>query len=217
MVMNAILNRKSVRLYSNKIVEDSTIKSIIEAGVNAPSWVNVQPWHFIVVRSQSIKDVLAQAAGGQQQVKNASALICCVADMSAWDADKFSRVMEKQGRNAAVREFILNSDILNPSRLGEYETLLRTVEQMSYAIGYMTLRAEELGVGACIIGAIANELTHNQDNIATSVKELLGLNDKQVLLSLLTLGYEKEPSSSAKSRKDFEEVVSFEKVGCQFI
>ena len=88
---------------------------------------------------------------------------------------------------------------------------------MSYAIGYMTLRAEELGVGACIIGAIANELTHNQDNIATSVKELLGLNDKQVLLSLLTLGYEKEPSSSAKSRKDFEEVVSFEKVGCQFI
>lgn len=216
MVLNAILSRKSVRVYSDKVVENDTIKSIIEAGMNAPSWVNVQPWQFIVVRDNEKKELLAQASGGQQQVKNASALICCVADMSAWEADKFSRVMEKQGRNAAVRDYILNSDMLNPSRLGEYETLLRTVEQMSYAIGYMTLRAEELGVGCCIIGAIANELTQKGNNLVISTKELLGLNDKQVLLSLLTLGYEKEQSSTIKSRKEFDEVVSFEKVGQVF-
>ena len=213
MVANAILNRKSVRSYSDKPVEDKIIKEILTAGMMAPSWVNVQPWHFIVVKNQAVKDKLSIAANNQNQVKNASAVVCCVADMTAWEDDKFSKVMEKQGRNADVRNYILSNPVLNPSLLGEYETLLRTIEQMSYAIGYMTLRAEELGVGCCIVGAIANELTHNENNAATTVKELLGLNEKQILISLLTLGYEKEHIKTVKSRKDFDEVVSFEKLG----
>lgn len=114
--------------------------------------------------------------------------------------------------NADVRNYILQIRFKS-SLLGEYETLLRTIEQMSYAIGYMTLRAEELGVGCCIVGAIANELTHNENNAATTVKQLLGLNEKQILISLLTLGYEKEHIKTVKSRKDFDEVVSFEKLG----
>ena len=213
MVANAILNRKSVRSYSDKPVEDKIIKEILTAGMMAPSWVNVQPWHFIVVKNQAVKDKLSIAANNQNQVKNASAVVCCVADMTAWEDDKFSKVTEKQGRNADVRNYILSNPVLNPSLLGEYETLLRTIEQMSYAIGYMTLRAEELGVGCCIVGAIANELTHNENNAATTVKELLGLNEKQILISLLTLGYEKEHIKTVKSRKDFDEVVSFEKLG----
>ena len=216
MVLNAIMSRKSVRVYCDKDVTNDTVKSIIEAGMNAPSWVNVQPWQFIVVRDDAKKEILSQASGGQQQVKNASALICCVADMTAWENSKFSKVIEKQGRNASVRDYILNSDVLNPSRLGEFETLLRTVEQMSYAIGYMTLRAEELGVASCIVGAIANELTRSNDGMSVSVKELLGLNDKQVLLSILTLGYEEDKKISEKSRKDFDEVASLEVLGQKF-
>lgn len=217
MVLNAITNRKSVRVYSGKVVDDFTVKSIIEAGIMAPSWVNVQPWHFIVVRDDAKKELLSQASGGQQQVKNASALICCVADMTAWEDEKFSKVMEKQGRNEAVRNYILNSEMLNPSRLGAVETLLRTVEQITYAIGYMTLRAEELGVGCCIVGAVANELTQAQgSDIGSSVKEILGLNDKQVLHSILTLGYEDEKKPTVKSRKDFDEVVSYEVLGQRF-
>ncbi len=216
MVLNAITNRKSVRLYSDRIVSDEDIKSILNCGVMAPSWVNVQPWQFIVVKNQDHKEILSQAAGGQKQVSNASAVICCVADMSAWEADKFAKIMEKQGRNSQTIEYILSSTMLNPSLLGEYETLLRTVEQMSYAIGYMTLRAEELGIGCCIIGAVANELTLKDKNGFASVKEMLGLNDKQVLLSMLTLGYEKEIMPVQKSRKEFDEVVSLEKLGSKF-
>ena len=216
MVLNAITNRKSVRLYSDRIVSDEDIKSILNCGVMAPSWVNVQPWQFIVVKNQDHKEILSQAAGGQKQVSNASAVICCVADMSAWEADKFAKIMEKQGRNSQTIDYILSSTMLNPSLLGEYETLLRTVEQMSYAIGYMTLRAEELGIGCCIIGAVANELTLKDKNGFASVKEMLGLNDKQVLLSMLTLGYEKEFMPVKKSRKDFDEVISLEKLGSKF-
>ena len=216
MVLNAIINRKSVRSYSEKPVSDGDIKSILEAGIMAPSWVNVQPWQFIVVKNQEHKDILSKAAGGQKQVSSASALICCVADMTAWEADKFSKVMEKQGRDSQTREYILASKMLNPSLLGEYETLLRTVEQMSYAIGYMTLRAEESGIGCCIVGAVSNELTSKEEGSIRSVKEMLGLGEKQILHSILALGYEKAPSAALKSRKNFDEVVSFEKIGNKF-
>ncbi len=216
MVLNAIINRKSVRSYSEKPVSDEDIKSILQAGIMAPSWVNVQPWQFIVVKKQEHKDILSEASGGQKQVSSASAVICCVADMTAWETPKFSKVMEKQGKNSATREYILSSPILNPANLGEYETLIRTIEQMPYAIGYMTLRAEELGIGCCIIGALSNELTTKDKNNLISVKEMLGLNDKQILLSLITLGYEKEHSKTIKSRKDFDEVVSLEKSGIKF-
>ena len=216
MVLNAIINRKSVRSYSEKPVSDEDIKSVLQAGIMAPSWVNVQPWQFIVVKKQEHKDILSEASGGQKQVSSASAVICCVADMTAWETPKFSKVMEKQGKNSATREYILSSPILNPANLGEYETLIRTIEQMPYAIGYMTLRAEELGIGCCIIGALSNELTTKDKNNLISVKEMLGLNDKQILLSLITLGYEKEHSKTIKSRKDFDEVVSLEKLGVKF-
>ncbi len=216
MVLNAITNRKSVRVYSDRMVSDEDIKSILNCGIMAPSWVNVQPWKFVVVRNQEHKDILSRAAGGQKQVSSASAVICCVADMPAWEADKFAKIMEKQGRNSQMIDYILSSTMLNPSLLGEYETLLRTVEQMSYAIGYMTLRAEELGIGCCIVGAVSNELTTKDKNTFVSVKETLGLNEKQVLLSMLTLGYEKEKSITVKSRKDFDEVVSLEKLGSKF-
>ena len=216
MVLNAITTRKSVRTYSEKPVSDDDIKSILQAGIMAPSWVNVQPWQFIVVKNQEHKNILSEASGGQKQVSSASAVICCIADMTAWDIPKFSKVMEKQGKNSATREYILASPMLNPSNLGEYETLVRTIEQIPYAIGYMTLRAEELRIGCCIIGALSNELTTKDTNNLISVKEMLGLNDKQILLSLLTLGYEKDHTKTIKSRKDFDEVVSLEKMGVKF-
>ena len=81
----------------------------------------------------------------------------------------------------------------------------------------MTLRAQELGVGCCIVGAVANELTHNNDGVGTSVKEALGLGEKQVLLSMLTLGYQQESNSANKSRKEFDEVVSMETFGSRFL
>ena len=218
MVMQAILNRKSVRQYSEQEIPDEVIKNILEAGRLAPSWVNVQPWHFIVVKNQDTKDILSQASGGQKQVKEASVVICCIADMNAWDKKTFSKVMEKQGKNLVTREFILNSPMLNPSLAGEYETLLRTVEELTYAVSYMTLEAEEQGIGACIVGAVTNEVTNrDEENIIAKVKNILGLNDKQILLTMLTLGYENEQKETVKSRKDFDEVVSLERIGNKYI
>lgn len=212
MVMNAIQNRKSVRKYSNKPIEDSVLKKILEAGRLAPSWVNVQSWKFIVVTNPDTKQLLYQVSGGQQQVLAAPAVICCVADLSAWEKTHFGKVLQQKGVDEETEKFIVTSKLLNPSLLGEYETLLRSVEQLTYAVSYMTLEAQELGVGACIVGAISNELTHKDDNYAQQIKERLNLSDKHVLVELLTLGYEDPKTETKKLRKAIEEVVFYETI-----
>jgi nitroreductase len=212
MVMNAIINRKSVRKYSDKVINDDVIRKILDAGRFAPSWVNVQSWKFIVVKSQQMKDLLSQASGGQNQVKNAQVVICCVADLSAWEKTNFGKVLKQKGLDEQTVDGIVSSNLLNPSNLGEYEALLRSVEQLTYAVSYMTLEAEELGVGCCVVGAMSNELTKTSETMAKQVKEALGLNNKQVLVDLLTLGYEEKPLNAKKLRKDFEEIVFYEKI-----
>jgi nitroreductase len=72
----------------------------------------------------------------------------------------------------------------------------------------MTLEAEELGVGCCVVGAMANELTKTSEEMAQKIKATFGLNNKQILVDLLTLGYEEKDALPAKKlRKSFDEIV----------
>ena len=210
MVMNAIINRKSVRKYSDKPISDEVLNKILEAGRLAPSWVNVQPWKFIVVKNQEVKDLLSLASGGQKQVKTANTLICCVADLDSWNRTNFGKVLEQKGLDEQAREGIVTSKLLNPSTLGEQIALLRSVEQVTYAVAYMTLEAEEQGVGCCVIGATSNELTHLDDGYSQQVKEKLNLNERQVLVDILALGYEEPVINAKKLRKEPSEVIFHE-------
>jgi len=47
-VMDAIRNRRAVREYSNAPIARSTVESLLEAAVLAPSAMNMQPWSFAV-------------------------------------------------------------------------------------------------------------------------------------------------------------------------
>ena len=101
--------------------------------------------------------------------------------------------------------------------LGPQTTLLRTVEQATYAMAYMTLEAERLGLGACVIGAFGNEVTQILPELYEQTKKELNLNDEQCIISMLTLGYPDDNKETIKLRKDFDEVVSEEKIGQKFI
>lgn len=209
MVMNSIVSRKSVRKYSDKEISDEVLNKILEAGRLAPSWCNVQPWKFVVVKSQEIKDLLCVASGGQAQVKNAKVVICAVADLDSWSDTKFGKILAEKGVDENTVQTYLSSKVLNPTNVGEYEVLLRSVEGVTYAVAYMTLEAQELGVGACVVGAFANEVTKSDEVLTNKVKKALGLRDNQVLIDMVTLGYEDKFREVKKYRKAFDEVVSF--------
>ena len=74
-LLSLISNRKSVRKYLDKHIPDEDLRKILESGRLAPSWMNVQSWKFILVKSQENKDLLSELSIGQPQVKNAEALI----------------------------------------------------------------------------------------------------------------------------------------------
>ena len=212
MLLEEIKTRKSVRSYSDEKISDEVLQEILEAGRLAPSWVNVQPWKFIVIKDEKTKELIFNASGGQKQVMGAQVLIGCVADISAWEKKNFAAVLEKAGVNPMVQEAYLNNPTLNPSLIGDFETVSRTIEQLTYAVAYMTLQAEKSGVGCCIIGALANEMTKGNSDVIKELKERLNLNEKQILLTILTLGYEKTPREAKKIRKEPEEVIFYEKL-----
>ena len=201
MLLDLIKSRKSVRKYSQKHIPDEDLRKILEAGRLAPSWMNVQSWKFILIKSQEMKDLLSELSVGQAHVKNADALIVCVADINAWEEAKITHI---------------KSPALNPSLQGENGLLIRTMEQVIYPISYMMLEAETLNVRSCIIGALGNEITGLLSDVYARVRENLGLKENQILSTIITLGYEEEQTSTNKVRKDFDEVISLEKLGNKF-
>ena len=59
-IIEAIKNRASTRAFIDKPVDRNTIESILAAARWAPSGVNTQPWHVIVIGG-SVKQKLSQA------------------------------------------------------------------------------------------------------------------------------------------------------------
>jgi nitroreductase len=58
-VLVAIKKRRTVVRFENTEVEQDKIEDILEAGRWAPSWLNKQPWNFIVIKDQRTKEQLS--------------------------------------------------------------------------------------------------------------------------------------------------------------
>jgi len=74
-VFTAIGQRKSIRAYKNKRVEEDVIRRVLEAGRIAPSAGNRQDWKFLVVRDHETRHKLAIAAKGQMFLEQAPVVI----------------------------------------------------------------------------------------------------------------------------------------------
>ena len=59
----AILTRRSIRAYTDQPVSDEDLQEILECGLYAPSCSNMQPWHFVVVRSPEAKQKVDELMG----------------------------------------------------------------------------------------------------------------------------------------------------------
>ena len=48
----AIQKWRSIRRFKDEPVSKEALQAVLEAGRRAPSWENVQPWHFIVIQEK---------------------------------------------------------------------------------------------------------------------------------------------------------------------
>lgn len=127
-MIEAIRNRRSIRKFTNRPIEESKLTEILEAARLAPSGNNSQPWHFIMVKSPDMRHKLAVASHNQLWMETAPILIVCVADIRC-------RVKE----DTAVS---LDDD----SPLLEFKKLIRDT---SIGIEHMVLEASNQGLGTC--------------------------------------------------------------------
>lgn len=58
-LIDVILSRRSVRSYEKKNIPEDVLSKILEAGRQAPSAMNRQPWRFIVLTDYEIKEKLS--------------------------------------------------------------------------------------------------------------------------------------------------------------
>jgi len=73
--LEAIKQRRSVRKYDRKPVPERDLLAILEAGRQAPSAANRQPWHFVVVKDEEVKRKLAAACSGQAWMADAGVIV----------------------------------------------------------------------------------------------------------------------------------------------
>ena len=76
--VTAITNRRSIRKFLSRALPDGDLRTILEAGRQAPSAANRQPWHFVVVREDAQRRRLAEACSGQMWLADAGAIIAGV-------------------------------------------------------------------------------------------------------------------------------------------
>jgi nitroreductase len=79
-IIEEIVNRRSIREYSQKIIEPEKIDRILQAARLAPTARNQQDWKLILVKNADIKGKLVDAASPNQQfLKRAYVIIAACA------------------------------------------------------------------------------------------------------------------------------------------
>jgi nitroreductase len=61
-VLKTIKGRRTIRRFKPNPIDDEMIEVVLEAGRWAPSFSNLQPWRFIVIKDQGLKSALDKAA-----------------------------------------------------------------------------------------------------------------------------------------------------------
>lgn len=126
--MKEIRERRSIRHYKEKEVEDSLVEQLLESARLAPSGSNTQPWNFVVVRNRETIEKLAWATHRQKWLAMAPMLLVCVADSrSRFHDDVFRPVDDYSG-------------------LPELKMMIR---DCAIAMEHVALEAHHLGLGTC--------------------------------------------------------------------
>jgi len=76
--LETIFNRKSVRTYESRPVEQEKLMLLIKAGMAAPSSMDNRPWEFIIVTDRDKLDRMAEGLPYAKMLKNThQAIIVC--------------------------------------------------------------------------------------------------------------------------------------------
>lgn len=188
--LKVITERRSIRRFKPDEVPDEMIRELLKAARLAPSGENCQPWRFVVIKGQACKDQLAEAVAQPFVIRAPLIIVACVDRMAMTDNYLKQRTDELFKARSYYQPPVLkdNSDV----RVDEGPHL-REINQsylelnLAIAIDHLTLRAVDLGLGACWV------MNFNRE----SLQEVLSLDERYEPIILLPVGF---PSTKPKPR-----------------
>lgn len=80
--LETIHQRKSVRSYTDEVVSQEQLETLVKAAMAAPTAVNKQPWAFIAIREREVLDKLGNGLPYAKMLKKASAAIIVCGDLN---------------------------------------------------------------------------------------------------------------------------------------
>lgn len=83
-ILEIIRKRKSVRKFSDRTISDIQIKTLLEAGQQAPSVRNGQPWQYIVIKNQENKRALSALKGSWHPLSQSAVGLCMFVDLQEY-------------------------------------------------------------------------------------------------------------------------------------
>lgn len=189
-VFEAIRSRRAVRHYRPDPVSREQVLSVLGAANQAPSGLNRQPWEFLVVTGEKIREMgKSYHSTLTEYLKN-------------WEAspmrdfitkDDFIRSAETYGGAPVVIVVLVKADPLPAFCKAD-------LESASAAVQNLLLAATALGLGTCwMTGPIRDEKT---------LRQILALPDDREIVAVTPLGYpEKIPPAPARLDPGLEQKV----------
>lgn len=105
-----IMTRTSIRSWEDKAVEPAKVEMLLRAGMAAPTAVNRQPWHFVVLDKRESIDLLASGRGGGMVRKAPLAIVVCGDMTKALEGD--AREFWVQDASAATENILLAANAI---------------------------------------------------------------------------------------------------------
>lgn len=205
--MKVIQDRRSIREWTEEPVSEEDIALILEAGRQAPSGENAQPWRFIIVKDPAMRKKMAGLAGGGSGRRFTAEYV--THQMQA----RFAGLQDEAKKKAAfekltsgqVSAFCENAPliIMVCGKKDVWDMPFDT----SAAIENMLLIITALGLGACWVIAPCFDVRDEE-----RTKELLGVPEGFKAVSLISIGHMTRPHRQ-RPRIPINQLVYSEKWG----
>jgi nitroreductase len=201
----AIEERRATPSFDGSPIPAEDLKQILNAGLQAPSGYNMQPWRFVVVQSPEQKKRLRAASYNQGKVEEASAVIVACGDADGWRKDL--DLMLDLGRKGGMPEsYAAQAKNSVPNYLSSF-----TTEQMHgwlnkmvmLAFTHMMLMAEVMGYDTAPMEGFEQDKVH----------EVLRLPLSYWAVALLAIGHAKGQDKFYGGRFDMKHTVFGEEFG----
>ncbi len=202
-----ILDRRSIRDYTEEPVSDADLDLILEMGRQAPSGEDAQPWRFLIVKDAAARQKLGTIAGGGSGRRFTAEFVTKQMQdrFAGLTAEAKKKAAFEKLTSGAVSMFLAEAPV-NIVVLGK-KAVWDMPFDTSAAMENMLLMVAALGLGACWVIAPCIDVRDEE-----RIKTLLDIPEGFKAVSILAVGHPKRPHRP-RPRLPIRELVFKEKFG----